>query len=105
LYDMDKISGDIIVDVGRENESYQGISKDLIHATGKMILRDDDGIFGNPTADSKRTCLNEKTKNVLALFFTPPEVDNAYLNETLEFLQELYLTECPEMQSSIKIIS
>ena len=70
-----------------------------------MILRDDKGIFGNPTADSKRTCLGENTKNVLALFFTPPEVENKYLNETLNFLKELYLTECPEMQRSIKIIS
>ncbi len=101
LYDLDKINGSVIVDVGGENETYQGISKELIHATGKMILRDDVGIFGNPTADSKRTCLSEKTKNVLVIFFAPPEVDNEYLNETLEFLNNLYQTECPQMQSSI----
>jgi len=105
LYDIDKIHGGIIVDVGGDNETYQGISKELIHATGKMILRDDTGIFGNPTADSKRTCLGENTKNVLALFFTPPEVDNDYLNETLKFLNNLYQTECPQMQSSFQNIS
>ena len=105
LYDLEKIEGDIIIDVGSENESYQGISKELIHATGKLILRDDNGIFGNPTADSKHTCLSEKTKNILAIFFTPPEVSDDYLNETLKFLNNLYLTECPEMQSSFQIIS
>jgi len=105
LYDLDKIDGNIIIDVGREDESYQGISKELIHATRKMILRDETGIFGNPTADSKRTCLIEKTKNVLAIFFTPPEVKKNYLNETLKFLENLYFTECPQIQIITKIIS
>ena len=105
LYDIDKIVGSVIVDVGREDESYQGISKELIHASGKLILRDEKGIFGNPTADSKRTCLNENTKNVLVLFFTPPEVGNEYLKETLSFLNNLYQSECPAMLSNIKIIS
>jgi len=104
LYDLDKIDGDIIIDVGGEEESYQGISKELIHATGKMILRDESGIFGNPTADSKRTCLSEKTKNVLAIFFTPSEIDINYLNDTLKFLENLYLNECSKALSNIKII-
>lgn len=105
LYDLVKINRNIIVDVGREEESYQGISKELIHATGKMILRDDAGIFGNPTADSKRTCLSEKTENVLAIFFIPPEVDNTYLSETLKFLENLYFEECSQIQSNIDIIT
>lgn len=105
LYDLDKIEGGVVVDVGVEHESYQGISKELIHATGKLILRDDTGIFGNPTADSKRTCLSEKTTNVMAIFFTSPEVGDDYLNKTLKFLNNLYLTECSEMQSSFQIIS
>ena len=104
LYDLNKINGNIIIDVGKEHESYQGISKELIHATGKMILRDETGIFGNPTADSKRTSLSEKTKNILAIFFTPPNVDNNYLNETLNFLEDLYLSECSKVQNCIKII-
>ena len=105
LYDLNKIDGNIVVDVGKEDENYQGISKELIHATGKMILRDEDGIFGNPTADSKRTCLNEKTKIVLAIFFTPPEIENSYLSETLNFLKELYMRECEQIQCKIEIIT
>lgn len=105
LYDVDKIKGNIIIDVGREDESYEGISKELIHATGKLVLRDNDGIFGNPTADSKRTSLTGETKNVLTIFFTPPEVDQSYMNDTLEFLDNLYQTECPQVKSEIKIVS
>ncbi len=90
LYDTDKIQGEIWLDVGKANESYEGISRSEIHAEGKLILRDDLGIFGNPTADSKRTSINEHTKNILAVFFTPPEVTDAYLEQTLQMLVEYY---------------
>ena len=105
LYDVDKISGSISVDVGQEEEEYQGISKDLIHAEGKLVLRDEKGIFGNPTADSLRTCINEKTKNILALFFTPPEVEESYIRDTLKYLQNLYSTECPSASVEIDVLS
>jgi DNA/RNA-binding domain of Phe-tRNA-synthetase-like protein len=105
LYDFNKIEGNIIIDVGKEGESYQGISKEKIHGTGKMVLRDDVGIFGNPTADSKRTSLTEKSNTVLAIFFTPPEVTQLYLKQTLDFLETLYLQECPQSEFYQSIIT
>jgi len=96
LYDSDKTNGVINLDVGKENETYRGISKDLIHAEGKLILRDDMGIFGNPTADSKRTSLQSDTKNVLAIFFCPPEVNDPWLIQTLDHLRNLYQQESPQ---------
>lgn len=96
LYDLDKINGDVIFDVGRVNESYQGISKELIHAEGKLILRDETGIFGNPTADSHRTSITENTNSVLAVFFCPPEVKNDYMNAVLNTLQGYYKESCLE---------
>jgi len=103
LYDLEKIKGEICIDVGGEEESYQGISKEIIHATGKLILRDEISIFGNPTADSQRTCISPETKNALALFFTPPEIDDAYLNETLSFLKKLYQSESSEVEVQLSI--
>jgi DNA/RNA-binding domain of Phe-tRNA-synthetase-like protein len=104
LYDVDKISGSISVDVGKEGEAYQGISKDVIHAIGKLVLRDEEGIFGNPTADSIRTSIQANTKNVLALFFTPPEVEDSYIMETLEYLKDLYNSECPDATIEIEVV-
>jgi DNA/RNA-binding domain of Phe-tRNA-synthetase-like protein len=90
LYDVSKIEGQILLDVGKPDETYDGISRQAIHAEGKLILRDDLGIFGNPTSDSKRTSLTPASEHLLALFFTPPEVDDAYLDETLNTLMEYY---------------
>lgn len=105
LYDMDKISGSILIDVGKEGEEYQGISKSVIHANGKLILRDDEGVFGNPTADSLRTSIHGNTKNILALFFTPPEVEDSYINKTLENMKSLYILECPRAIIEIDILN
>ena len=96
LYDLDKIKPAIEVDVGRAGESYQGIYKDIIHADGKLVLRDSEGIFGNPTADSARTCINPDTKNILAVFFTPAEIEQSYLDQTLTALITFYQQECPQ---------
>ena len=90
LYDMDKLKGEIWVDIGHPGEVYEGISGRQIHAEGKVILRDETGIFGNPTADSKRTSIDEKTTRLLAVFFTPPEVSASYLKETISALFQYY---------------
>ncbi len=96
LYDDEKINGDILLDVGREDEHYQGISRDHIRAAGKLILRDEEGIFGNPTADSRRTSITDQTRAVLVIFFTPPETAVAYLSETLNMMESFLKLECPE---------
>ena len=90
LYDAAKISGKILMDVGKEEESYRGISNPEIHAAGKLILRDDIGIFGNPTADSLRTSITDTTKSALAVFFCPPEIPDLYIKEALDFLAPFY---------------
>ena len=95
LYDTDKINGQPVFDVGHEGESYQGISKDSIRAEGKLILRDDTGIFGNPTADSMRTAITAQTKSALAIFFCPPEVEDMYLQKVLDALQYYYSQSSP----------
>ena len=94
LYDAATVKGKVQVDVGKEEESYQGISRDHIGAAGKMILRDTEGIFGNPTADSRRTAISEQTRSALVVFFTPPEVSSEYLANTLTALSSLLEEEC-----------
>jgi DNA/RNA-binding domain of Phe-tRNA-synthetase-like protein len=96
LYDTKKIDQSITIAIGKHDETYEGMSIPLIHAHGKLVLRDAAGVFGNPTADSKRTCISENTSDVCGIFFTPPEVSSHYLHETLNFLKSLYQLDCPE---------
>ena len=105
LYDAVKIKGDIIIDLGKVDESYQGISKPEIHAEGKLVLRDDRGIFGNPTADSLRTSIKKETQNALALFFCPPEIAKEYISQTLGFLASYYRSFCETGEIEQEIVT
>lgn len=90
LYDRTQIKGSIVVDVGRPDEYYDGIAREGIRAEGKMILRDEEGIFGNPTADSKRTSITPQTQSIMAVFFCPPEIEASYITHTLSALAGHY---------------
>lgn len=69
LYDLDKIEGDIEIAQGGEGETYQGIRKDSVTLDGKILIRDAQGPFGNPSSDSLRTCTTAETVNLLQVIF------------------------------------
>ncbi|MBD3225432.1 MAG: hypothetical protein GF313_11915 [Caldithrix sp.] len=106
LYDQSKIDGQPMIDVGRSHEVYKAINGKSTGAEGKMVLRDQQGIFGNPTADSLRTAIDEDSKRILAVFFCPPEVDQDYLTKTLDQLKMYYepFTAEGALQSTIQTI-
>jgi DNA/RNA-binding domain of Phe-tRNA-synthetase-like protein len=72
LYDADHIKGSIRFVVCAEGEGYEGIGKPWINLGGRPALRDEAGPFGNPSSDSARTAITERTRRVLAVTFAPP---------------------------------
>ena len=91
LYDLNKIKGNIYFDIGKPDETYQGLSKPVIRAEGKLILRDDIGVFGNPTADSMRTSIQNETESVLTIFFVGAGISKKnYIAEMTNKLIEYY---------------
>ena len=90
LYDLEKVEGEILIDVGKDGEFYEGISKPKITATGKIILRDNNSVFGNPTADSKRTSILPDTKHVLVVFFISSSIEQSYAQDTIKCLAQFY---------------
>lgn len=64
-YDFDKIEGQIIYGVGRENEPYEGIGRGQLNIMNLPVLRDSIGSFGSATSDSLRTMVTEDTNSLL----------------------------------------
>lgn len=92
LYDIDRLDGDITIDVGAETDFYEGIRKDTIHLKGKIALKDHLGPFGNPSADSPRTAVTETAANILqVLFFHPHDPDaQALTKQALDTCTRLF---------------
>lgn len=89
LYDAARLDGDwIVARRGRPGESYPGIGRPEINLEGRLVLEDGSGPFGNPTADSLRTCVDGSTAAALAVLFTPRGHDPADIRATLAWLEE-----------------
>ncbi len=85
LYDLDKIEGDIVARLGKPGETYAGIGKADQHAAGKLVLADDRGAFGNPSADSFRTRITLDTTRILWVIYAPVDYRRDELEEHLAF--------------------
>ncbi len=87
LYDLGRVSGSVVtLRLGREAEAYPGIRKDAVHVAGRLLLADDEGPFGNPTADSARTMVGPQTDTILVVIYCPAacaDVKKAALDMTV----------------------
>lgn len=84
LYDLANINGDVTLRIGRDDEEYAGIRKDIVHVGGRLTLVDAGGPFGNPTSDSARTMVAPTTRDALVVVFAPREIDRARLTSVLD---------------------
>lgn len=74
VHDLDRIQGDILVDLAAEGEGFDGIGHRYINTReNEVVLRDDSGIWASfPQGPDARTVVDAATKNVIILgFFTP----------------------------------
>lgn len=91
LYDLDKISGDILLRTGYEGEHFTGIRKDRVNVAGRIVLCDAQGPFGNPTSDSERTSVSLQTTRLLMVLFYPFEYPQASAEGSLTIAAEVML--------------
>ena len=90
LYDWDQIAGDVVY--RREQEgSYVNIAGNVVSTGNKPFLADDEGVFGNPTSDSRRTAVTLTTRNLLAVIYADESVNNAELNGILDFAGNMFV--------------
>ena len=83
LYDTDKIHPPIALRAGREGEGFDGIRKDRVNVTGRPTLVDQLGPFGNPTSDSLRTSVSNRTRSVWFVIFAPADYPATQLDSDL----------------------
>ena len=72
LYDLGKVIGDdLVVRLGVEGESYEGIGKERVNVAGRICVADAQGPIGNPSADSARTMITTDTQSAAWIYFLP----------------------------------
>lgn len=87
-YDVAQLSGTVTARSGRDGEQYAPIGKTAVDATNRLVLADEQGIFGSPTADSQRTMVTPATRHVLFAIFGF-ESSQAVLTKAVEQVADL----------------
>jgi DNA/RNA-binding domain of Phe-tRNA-synthetase-like protein len=97
LYDLERVHGPVHVTLGEAGDQYQGIRKETLNFAGKIVLRDELGAFGNPSADSLRASVQPSSLDVLqVLFFHPDDPERQrILAESADACQRFFaMAEC-----------
>jgi len=104
LYDHDRVRGPVRVRVGRERDGYDGIRKERVNLSGRLLLADDEGPFGAPTSDSLRTAITERTRRVLVVVFCPGERAAGELTPALEHLADRIARFCGGRAVAVRVL-
>lgn len=88
LYDEDKIEGPVTYTLAEAGD-YENIAGNVVSTDHKPFLKDQNGVFGNPTADSRRTAVTLGTKNLLSVIYADEEVTEEELATILDFTGQM----------------
>lgn len=66
-FDADKISGPLVLGVGRADEKYEAIGRGELNIEGLPVYRDQAGGIGTPTSDEERTKIDINTSRLLMI--------------------------------------
>lgn len=90
LYNLDKIQGDVQIDLGDAEDTYEGLNGREMNMEGKLLSKDEVGAFGSPIVDSKRTMVDESVKNALHIVYLQPSMDKSEAQELLESMAKMF---------------
>ncbi|GAE36242.1 B3/B4 domain-containing protein [Halalkalibacter akibai] len=90
IYDLDHIQGDVILRLGKEEDSYEGVNGRVNDMNEKLISSDNLGAFGSPIVDSTRTKVTTNTTSALQLFYLRPSMTQAEATQLLEAAGKMF---------------
>ncbi|KON89660.1 tRNA synthetase subunit beta [Sporosarcina globispora] len=103
VYDADKLSGNLIIRLGKEGEEYNGLNGRPNTLANLIISEDAAGPFGSPFVDSARTAVTEHTKNAIQIVYLRPSLETGQAEKMVESLMNMY-TQVHGGQGDFKVI-
>ena len=104
LYDRDEIKGDLVVRAGHPGEGYTGIRRQRVNLAGRLLIADDNGPFGAPTADSAHTAVKTRTRNLAVVVYCPIERAGQDLSVALENIASRLTLYCQARVSAVRVV-
>lgn len=91
IYDIEKITGDVTITIGQENDEYIGLNGRANSLNNLIVSTDQVSPFGSPFVDSERTAVTEATKNTLQIVYLQPSLNEEESKLLLQSLMDMFL--------------
>ena len=93
VHDLDRIQGDIVLDVADDGEKFAGIgNRTVITKPNEVVLRDQSGIWASYTqGPDAATVVDSGTKNAMILGFFTPETSRETMESGIQEAADLLL--------------
>jgi DNA/RNA-binding domain of Phe-tRNA-synthetase-like protein len=90
IYDLDRVKPPVQLKIGCTADQYDGLNGRVMQMEDKIVSADREGAFGSPIVDSKRTCVTEKTKNVLQIIYLRPSMSGQEARKLVSRTAEMF---------------
>lgn len=90
IYDLGHVRGPAEIRIGRADDQYDGLNGRRMHMENKLVSADDDGAFGSPIVDSKRSRVTEKTSDALQIVYVQPAMTVQKAAELVRSMAEMF---------------
>lgn len=90
IYDTHALQGAIEITVGTEISMYEGLNGRDVKLAGIPISCDEQGPFGSPYVDSKRSAVTESTTDALQIFYLPPSLSHESCEQLLASASKMF---------------
>lgn len=104
IYDLDKLSGPITMDVGKSDDEYEALNNRTFNLAGKLHSKDAQGPFGSPISDSKRTAVTTDTKNAVHIIYLQPSMSEEAAFKLVKSVEKMF-TQIHGGQSQVEIVT
>ncbi len=89
-YNVDRLGDSLSFRIGKKDESYKGIGKDIINTENLPVFSDEFGAYGSPTSDYEKAMITNDTKNILTVLiaFSDAAKLDEHINNAVEILRK-----------------
>lgn len=101
VYNLDQLQPPLIFRIGTAGEKYFGIGKEEINIAELPVFSDQNGPFGSPTSDSRRSMIMLESVNIMMVIISFS--GDAQLAEQANMAANFLETYCAAIKSEIKI--
>ncbi|MFT8362898.1 MAG: phenylalanine--tRNA ligase beta subunit-related protein [Sporolactobacillus sp.] len=91
IYNLGTLEPPIQLIIGSEQDTYDALNGRQMSMANKIVAVDQQGAFGSPIVDSRRSALTESAEDALQMVYLRPSMKEADASRMLEKMAEMFV--------------